>query len=147
MKNAEELNKEIKEILSAPFPWGPMTMTRIRTALRQASDSLSLYNSTNKMFGDKLNFYEGTRSDTKLARNMTILNMFEAGEPVKSLCKKYNLTRQRIHKIILTTRQYLGQKHGTASITKVSGRCDQSPKRKTSPRTQKNRSTGSNGRR
>jgi uncharacterized protein (DUF433 family) len=147
MKNAEELNKEIKEILSAPFPWGPMTMTRIRTALKQASESLSLYNSTNKMLGDKLNFYEGTRSDTKLSRNMTILKMFEEGETVASLVKKYNLTRQRIHKIILTTRQYLGQKHGAASITKVSGRCDQSPKRKAVAGIQKNRPTGSNRRR
>jgi len=147
MVKAEELAREINEILSRPLPWTPMLVSRIQIALRQASETLSLYSKTNKMLGDKVNFFEGTRSDTMLARNMTILNMFEAGETVKSLCKKYNLTRQRIHKIILTTRQYLGQKNGAAYITRVSGKCDQSPKRKAIAGTQKNRTASADRRR
>lgn len=147
MKKAEDLVQEIGEILERPLPWSPMFVSRVQIALKQARETLSLYNNTNKMLGDKVNFYEGTRSDTKLARNMTIMNMFEAGESVNSLCKKYGLTRQRIHKIILTTRQYSGQKNGTASITRVSGKCDKSPKRKADTGTQKNRAASANGRR
>lgn len=109
MKQIENLRKEIKEILSRPQPWGPMIVPRIISALRLADDFMSIINDLD----DRVKYYEQMRSDVKLSRNMMILKEHERGVSFRKMAKRYDVSPQRIHKIVSMTKKYIEEANGT----------------------------------
>lgn len=119
MKQVEDLRKEIKEILSRPQPWGPMMIPRVISALRIADDYMSIINDLD----DRVKYYEKMRSDVKLSRNIMILKEYDRGISYRKLAKRYDVSAQRIHKIVSMTRKYLEEANGTQAAG-LSGKSD-----------------------
>lgn len=129
MKRVEDLRKEIKEILSRPQPWGPMMIPRVIASLRLADDYMSIINDLD----DRVKYYEKMRSDVKLSRNMMILKEYERGISYRKLAKRYDVSAQRIHKIVSMTKKYIEEANGTQAAG-LSGDGDPIPESKTGAR-------------
>lgn len=119
MKQVDDLRKEISEILSRPQPWGPMMIPRVIAALRIADDYMSIINDLD----DRVKYYEKMRSDVKLSRNIMILKEYDRGISYRKLAKRYDVSAQRIHKIVSMTRKYLEEANGTQAAG-LSGKSD-----------------------